>query len=56
MKLSAPKQTTWWIAVVLGVLGLVGTYVSLPFVSANTFWFVAVGFILLTLATFFKGL
>ena len=56
MKLSAPKTITWWIAVVLGVLGILGTFVSLPFVSSNAFWFVAVAFILLALATFFKSL
>ncbi len=56
MKLSAPKVITWWIAVVLGVLGILGSFMSLPLVSANAFWFVAVGFILLALATFLKDL
>ena len=56
MKLSAPKTITWWIAVIIGVLGILGTFVSIPFVSANAFWFVAVAFILLALATFFKAL
>ena len=56
MKLNAPKNITWWIAVVLGVLGILGTFVTLPFVSAYAFWFVAVGFILLALATFLKDL
>ena len=56
MKLSAPKKITWWIAVILGVLGILGTFISIPFVSAYAFWFVAVAFILLALATFFKGL
>ena len=56
MNLSAPKKITWWIAVILGVLGILGTFVSLPFVSAYAFWFVAVGFILLALATFLKNL
>ena len=56
MKLSAPKTVTWWIAVVLGVLGILGTFVSLPFVSANAFWFVAIGFVILVLATYLKDL
>ena len=56
MKLSAPKTITWWIAVVLGVLGILGSFISLPFVSANALWFVIVGFVLLVLATLFKGL
>ena len=56
MKLSAPKNVTWWVAVVVGVLGILGTLVSIPLVSANAFWFVFVGFVLLALATLLKGL
>jgi hypothetical protein len=56
MKLSAPQKTTWWIAVILGVLGIVGTFVAIPVVSTYTFLLVAVAFVLLALATYFKGL
>lgn len=56
MKLSAPKNITWWIAVVLGVLGILASFLSLPFVSANAFWFVALGFVLLALGTLLNGL
>ena len=56
MKLSAPKNITWWIAVILGVLGILGTFISITFVSANAFWFVAVAFVVLALATYFKDL
>ena len=56
MKLSAPKNITWWIAVILGVLGILGSLISIPLVSANAFWFVAIGFVLLALATLLKGL
>jgi hypothetical protein len=56
MKLSAPKVITWWIAVVVGVLGILGNFTNIQFVSGNAFWFVAVGFVLLALATFLKDL
>jgi hypothetical protein len=56
LHLSAPYEITWWIAVVLGVLGILGTLTAIPFVSANAFWFVAVAFVLLALATLFKNL
>ncbi|QRN82572.1 hypothetical protein JR338_09080 [Chloroflexota bacterium] len=56
MKLSAPKKVTWWIAVVVGVLGILGQFMSIPFVSENAFWFVAVAFVLLALATYLKDL
>lgn len=56
MKLSAPKTITWWIAVVLGVLGVLSTLIQIPLVSGYSFLFVAVGFVLLALATLLKGL
>jgi hypothetical protein len=56
MRLSAPKNVTWWVAVVLAVLGVLGTLTSIPFVSDNAFWFVVVGFVLLALGTLLKGL
>ncbi len=56
MKLNAPTTVVWWIAVVLGVLGFLGTLVAIPFVSGFAFWFVFVGWLLLALATVLKGM
>ena len=57
MKLSTPKMITFWIAVVLGVLGLLGKLVpSLPLVGAYAFWFLFVGFVLLVLGLMLDGL
>ena len=56
MKLSAPKNITWIIAVVLGVLGLLGTFVTIPVVSGAAFWFVFIAFAILAVATFVEGL
>jgi hypothetical protein len=56
MKLTAPKNVTWWIAVILGVLGLLGQVGVLSFVAAYAFWLVFAGFVLLALGTFFKDL
>lgn len=56
MKLSAPKNITWWIAVVLGVLGLLGSFVSLPVISGLSFWLLFLGFALLAVATMVEGL
>ncbi|MEN8242156.1 MAG: hypothetical protein ABFS17_09570 [Chloroflexota bacterium] len=55
MRLNAPKKITWWIAVILGVLGVVANFVAIPFVSGFAFWFVTVAFVLLALATYLKG-
>ncbi|MBT4001686.1 MAG: hypothetical protein HOF10_00015 [Chloroflexi bacterium] len=56
MKLSGPKTVTWWVAIVLGVLGILGTFMTIPFFTDNAFWTVAAGFIVLALATFLKDL
>jgi hypothetical protein len=56
MRLNAPKQITWLVAIVFGVVGLVAYFVTIPGLSANAFWLVTVGFVLLALGSFVKGL
>lgn len=56
MRLSAPKQLTWWIAVIVGVVGTIGLFVALPVIGANAKFLVVFGFVLLALATYLKGL
>lgn len=56
MQLSAPKIITWWIAVILGVLGIVAKLVTIPVLSGIAFWLVVVGFIVLVLGTLLTGL
>lgn len=56
MKLNAPKQITWIISLILGVLGLLGQLVSIPVISGIAFWLVVVGLVLLLLATYLKNL
>lgn len=56
MRLNAPTQIVWVIAVILGVLGLLGMLTSIPIVSEFNFWFVFIGWLLLVLATYLKGL
>jgi len=56
MRLSAPKKLTWWIAVIVGVIGTIGLFATLPVVGANAKYLVVFGFVLLALATFVKGL
>ena len=54
--LSAPKNITWWIALILAVLGIIGNFTSVPFLSQYSFWFVLASAVLLLIATRFKGL
>lgn len=55
MKLTPPKKWVFWVSVVLGLLGLIGNFVAIPFVSAFAFWFVFVGLALLVAGLTLKG-
>ena len=56
MQLSAPKQITWWIALVVGVVGVLAHLVTIPVLSGLSFWLLVVAFVLLILATLLKDL
>jgi hypothetical protein len=56
LNLSAPKNTTWWIAIVLGVLGLLGSLMTIPVISGLSLWLLFLGFALLAVATMVDGL
>ncbi len=56
MKLNAPTKPVWVISLVLGVLSLLAYFVAIPFVSVYLFWFMAVAWLVLVLATRLKGL
>jgi hypothetical protein len=56
LKLTPPKEITFWIAVVLGLLALfseLGTFTLLPIAA---FWLLFIGFALLVVALLVKGL
>jgi len=56
MKLTPPKVITWWIAVILGVLGLLAYMGSLAALSTYAFWLVLIGLVLMLVATLIKDL
>jgi hypothetical protein len=49
MSLSAPKQVTFIISVVLAVLAILATIVPLGFITGMAFWILALGFLVLAL-------
>jgi hypothetical protein len=55
MRLNAPKQTVWIIALILGVLGILGMLTDIPVVTEYHIWFIIVGWLLLIIATVAKG-
>jgi len=56
MKLSAPKQITFWIAVVIAVIGVLASLLTIPVLSGLAFWLVVIAFILLAVANLVEGL
>lgn len=56
MKLSAPKQLTFWIAVVVAVIGLISALVTIPVLSGFALWIVVLGFVILAVANLMEGL
>ena len=49
MKLSSPKIYIWLVAIVIGVLGWLGHYVTIPFVTNHNFGFVLIAFWILSI-------
>ena len=56
MTLNPPTKIAFWISVVLFLLGFLGSFVTIPFVSAFAFWFVVVGYLVLLVSLFMKGM
>lgn len=56
MKLSAPKVITWWIAVALGALGLLGHFAVVAALAPHALWLITAGLVVLVLATLLKDL
>lgn len=49
LKLSEPKVVTFWIAVVLAVLGVLAFLGTISALSEYAFWLVVAGFVVLAL-------
>jgi hypothetical protein len=56
MKLTPPKVITWWVALILGVLGLLGHWGQVAALAPYAFWLVLAGLVLLLVATLVKNL
>jgi predicted membrane channel-forming protein YqfA (hemolysin III family) len=56
MKLSRPKNITWLISVILGIIGLLGKLGIITLLAPYAFWVVFAGLALLVLGTLFKNI
>jgi hypothetical protein len=58
MKLSAPKVVSWWLALLLVILGIILEMGLVPIIAGfavYSFWLVVLGYVILFLGTIFKG-
>lgn len=55
MRLSAPTQAIFVLALLLAVLATVGHLVLVPYVSAYKFWLALAGYVVLAAGCLFKG-
>jgi quinol-cytochrome oxidoreductase complex cytochrome b subunit len=55
-KLSRPKVITFWIAVIIVVLGVLSALGTIPALAAYALWMVVAGFVLLALGNLLKNL
>jgi hypothetical protein len=56
MKLSAPTQVVWIIAVVVGVIGVISALGSITVLGANSFWLVVISWAIFLQNTQMKGM
>jgi len=56
MRLTPPKVVTFWISVLLVVIGVAASVINIPFVSSYYLAVVVIGFVLLALGNMVKGL
>lgn len=55
MKFNPPKKVTFYISVVLALLGLLGVF-GVPVLSGFAFWLLLAGYVVLAVSLFVKGM
>lgn len=55
MKPSAPQKITWIIGLICGILGILGHFTQIEFLTEYSFTLLLVGFVALALGTSLKG-
>jgi hypothetical protein len=56
MKLSAPSQVMWIIALILGILGILASMGVVAALATYAFWLVVAGWALLLIATLMRNM
>ena len=51
MRSDGSRTPLWGVAVAIGVIGIIGNFIAIPFVSGYAFWFVVIAFVLLVISS-----
>ena len=55
MKLSAPTKVVFAFSILIAILALLGTFVTIPYITAWGFWILLIAFVLLAAGNTMKG-
>jgi hypothetical protein len=55
MNLSPPSTVVFVITLILAALAIISQFAAIPFVTANAFWVLAAGYVLLAVGNLFRG-
>lgn len=56
LRLSAPRVVTFWIAVLLALIGVIAAVAPIASLAGYALWLVVAGFVLLALGNLMEGL
>ena len=56
LRLSPPKVVTFWVAVLLALIGVIAELAPIASLAGYALWFVVAGFVLLALGNLLEGL
>jgi len=46
MSRDVTNSLMWWVALIIGVLGIIGHFVTIPVITTYAFWLVVLGFVI----------
>ena len=55
MKLSAPTQGAWIVALIVGIIGILASLVAIPGLSGFALWIIVLAWVILLVTTAIKG-
>lgn len=55
MSLSPPTTIVFVVSIILAILGIIGAFVPIPFITEHGFWVVVIAYVILACGNIFRG-